>query len=344
LTELLVVSQRLNRLKSVAALIDISKSTLQIDILLALSNRGEMTPAEISLAIGQRRKAVTDALRKLRNKGLVEPASDEGRSPAYRLTEIGAETVRSLISFLDVQAPGPEPGPGMGAKRPGTSLDVHADSSSRSPAVGSWAQEAERDHASGQSPPQSMPPGMLAPAISSFTLASALSQVLFALGTSKGNSLPLPELARIMGLSEQRAESYLEVFMKSEPRLFRRFTDYPWWSKALRRIGINSKPKRLVVYYGLTQDGLQHFYRLPAYSRLRRSRTYKFLSSIVFTSNPKGIVRRLILLLLVGEIFSLFGMVVPIDFRITSFWLAFTILVGSVSLSSLMLYRMIDKF
>ena len=305
MTELLVVSQRLNRLKSVAALIDISKSTLQIDILLALSNRGEMTPAEISLAIGQRRKAVTDALRKLRNKGLVEPASDEGRSPAYRLTELGNECIMTICNFV--------------GKRPPSSLA----------GLRSEPEYARKDCAID---------------LNQLPLASALSQVLFALGTSKGNSLPLPELARIMGLSEQRAESYLEVFMKSEPRLFRRFTDYPWWSKALRRIGINSKPKRLVVYYGLTQDGLQHFYRLPAYSRVRRSRTYKFLSSIVFTSNPKGIVRRLILLLLVGEIFSLFGMVVPIDFRITSFWLAFTILVGSVSLSSLMLYRMIDKF
>ncbi|RWX73296.1 MAG: hypothetical protein Metus_1270 [Candidatus Methanosuratincola subterraneus] len=212
MTELLVVSQRLNRLKSVAALIDISKSTLQIDILLALSNRGEMTPAEISLAIGQRRKAVTDALRKLRNKGLVEPASDEGRSPAYRLTELGNECIMTICNFV--------------GKRPPSSLA----------GLRSEPEYARKDCAID---------------LNQLPLASALSQVLFALGTSKGNSLPLPELARIMGLSEQRAESYLEVFMKSEPRLFRRFTDYPWWSKALRRIGINSKPKRLVVYYGL---------------------------------------------------------------------------------------------
>ncbi len=333
----------INQLKDVDRLIDISKSTLQIDIILALSNRGEMTPAEISLAIGQRRKAVTDALRKLRNKGLVEPTSDEGRSPAYRLTGIGTETVRSLLSFLDVRALGQELGPSMDTRRSGSSIDVRTYSNSGSVATGSSVAEP-RESASEQSLPHPGLPGILAPPISSFTLASALSQVLFALGTSKGNSLPLPELARIMGLSEQRAESYLEVFMKSEPRLFRRFTDYPLWSKALRRIGIDVKPKRLVVHYGLTQDGLQHFYKLPAYNRVRRSKTYRFLSSIVLTSSPKGIVRRLILLLLVGETFSLFGMLVPIDLRITSFWLAFTILVGSVSLSSLMLYRMIDKF
>ncbi|MDI9644451.1 MAG: MarR family winged helix-turn-helix transcriptional regulator, partial [Candidatus Verstraetearchaeota archaeon] len=155
--ETVLLSERLTRLRSVTGLIDISKSTLQLDIILALNSRGELSPAEIASILGQRRKAVTDAMRKLRIKGLVEPASENGKSATYRLTALGGESIKAILGFLEDRG---EPQPSLVYQK---SMEL-----------------------------------------GSFALASALSQLLFTLGTAKGNALPIEELAGVMGLSVQR--------------------------------------------------------------------------------------------------------------------------------------------
>ncbi|MDI9644450.1 MAG: MarR family winged helix-turn-helix transcriptional regulator [Candidatus Verstraetearchaeota archaeon] len=254
---------RLEQLRDVDRLIDISKSTLQLDIILALNSRGELSPAEIASILGQRRKAVTDAMRKLRIKGLVEPASENGKSATYRLSSQGAECISVLYRFVGHE----------GRAKPEAKAD---------PALGSKTAQK----------PDSSVPGVVGN-ISQLPFASALSQLLFTLGTAKGNALPIEELAGVMGLSVQRTESYLEVFMNTEPRLFRKYSDDPSWARLLRKVGIRVKPKQLVTYYGLTQEGLQQFYKLPAYTKLKRSRTYRVLSSLTRSSSPRGILRRL---------------------------------------------------
>ncbi|MBC7120510.1 MAG: winged helix-turn-helix transcriptional regulator [Candidatus Methanosuratus sp.] len=340
MADALPLSNRLARIRNLSGLIDISKSTLQLDIILALNANNELSPAEIASVIGQRRKAVTDALRKLRNKGLVDTTLEGGKSARYVLTDLGIELVKTLLSILEV-SPSDEPGRigetgavGIGQAFSGSEpagLKESSDGRSQSILHGRSFQEAGRTNGP-QNFTRRIEPG-------SFALASALSQLLFALGTAKGNALPLSEIASIMGLSEQRTESYLELFMKSEPRLFRRYTDDPSWVKHLRKLGLKLRTKKRETFYGLTQEGLQYFYKLPSYNRIRRSKSYKMLSTLTRSNSPREIVKKLLLILLISELFSLIGMVVPLDLRITSFWLAFTILLGSVALASALIYR-----
>jgi len=247
-----VLAQGLEQLRSVDRMIDLSKSTLQLDIMLAINNRGEASPAEIASAIGQRRKAVTDALRKLRNKGLVELTNEGSRTSTYILTEDGKNTISTLFSFVGASDLKPAPKSQIGTQLP---------------------------------------------------LAVVLSRVLFALGMSKGNCLSLKSLSDVMGLSQQRTESYLEAFMNWEPKLFRRYMDETAWAKVLRRLGLRGSAKHLEPVYALTQEGMQHFYRLPSYMRLKRSFAYRVLRRITNTPDPRGIFRR------IGFVFLITGMI-----------------------------------
>ncbi|MBC7120509.1 MAG: MarR family transcriptional regulator [Candidatus Methanosuratus sp.] len=253
----------LEQLRKVDGLIDISKSTLQLDIILALNANNELSPAEIASVIGQRRKAVTDALRKLRNKGLVDTTLEGGKSARYVLTDSGAECI-SVINRC------------IGNNGHGKANNIIINQVKKIPSVNA----------------------------TSIQFASALSQLLFALGTAKGNALPLSEIASIMGLSEQRTESYLELFMKSEPRLFRRYTDDPSWVKHLRKLGLKLRTKKRETFYGLTQEGLQYFYKLPSYNRIRRSKSYKMLSTLTRSNSPREIVKKLGFAVLLVSVFS----------------------------------------
>jgi len=273
-------------------MIDLSKSTLQLDILLAINNRGEASPADIASAIGQRRKAVTDALRKLRNKGLVEATSEGSKTSTYRLTENGKECISMLCRFIA----GEKSGHAVGTAKGETQGRQQA-----KPAPPNEGVDVQRKIGT------------------DLPLAAVLSRVLFALGMAKGNCLSLKSLSDIMGLSHQRTESYLEAFMNWEQKLFRRYMDEPGWVKALRRLGLRAGTKRLEPVYALTQEGLQQFYRLPSYMRLKRSLAYRVLSRITATPDPHGIFRR------IGLAFLITGMLLlvfrALDVGISSFML-----------------------
>ena len=65
--------EKLRRIKELDSVIDLSKSSIQLEILLLLgmSESSALTASEIARGLGIRRKAVTDALRKLLRKGLI---------------------------------------------------------------------------------------------------------------------------------------------------------------------------------------------------------------------------------------------------------------------------------
>ncbi len=264
----------LEQLRKVDGLIDISKSTLQLDIILALNANNELSPAEIASVIGQRRKAVTDALRKLRNKGLVDTTLEGGKSARYVLTDSGAECI-SVINRC------------IGNNGHVKANNIIINQVKKIPSVNA----------------------------ASIQFASALSQLLFALGTAKENALPLSEIASIMGLSEQRTESYLELFMKNEPRLFRKYTDDPSWAKHLRKLGLKLRTKKRETFYGLTQEGLQYFYKLPSYNRIRRSKSYKMLSTLTRSNSPREIVKKLGFAVLLVSMFSFVTTFMVLDLR-----------------------------
>lgn len=93
------------RLKRLSEIIDFSRSSNQIRILLFLGSYGEGTSKDIAGVLGESRKSVLDALRKLRIKGLVEESKfrvdyDRGYYKIYRLSKKGRAVYKSLVNVL----------------------------------------------------------------------------------------------------------------------------------------------------------------------------------------------------------------------------------------------------
>ncbi len=315
-----VLSEGMDKLRSIDRLIDISKSTIQIDILLTLS-RGEMTSAEIAKEICQRRKAITDAMRKLRVKGLVDEVTEEGigKSARYALTAAGHGCLNTLLNLTH-----PNSNP-----KAETTQDTHRAVSDPWP--------KDRIPLPGQCPP---PGGTIYTVdASSFPIAAITSELIMVLGSESGNVMSSKRLARTVGLSEQRLESYLEVYLNGTPKLFRQYVDRPGWAKVLSKLGLKSSTRKTETYYGLTSEGLQYYYRLPSYSKLKNSLSYRVLSRLVGTAHPKAMFKRLTLMLCLGGIVSVELLLIPFGYITTSLWLFATVFVGGVTLLDALLYN-----
>ena len=317
-----MLNERINQLRSIDKLVDISKSTIQIDIMLNLS-KGEMTSAEIAKEIGQRRKAITDAMRKLRVKGLVDEVIDEvsGKSSKYKLTPSGKACLESLLEFT---------GSSSGHASLGVERKVEGFANNSIPKESSV----------------SINPPMFSKTLSgssndlnSFPMAAVLSELILILGTAKGNVMTRKDIAKAVGLSEQRTESYLEVYLNGNARLFRKYTESPKFTRLSARLGIPVNSRKTDTVYGLTNEGLQYFYRLPSYARLKQSMVYKLLSKITRTSHPKSIFKRLTMLLCCGGAISVASLLMPFGYIASAIWLFSTLFVGAVTLLDAFMYN-----
>jgi predicted transcriptional regulator len=161
-----------------------------------------------------------------------------------------------------------------------------------------------------------------------FALTNIVSEIVLALGTTKGNAMYLKDLAKMVNLSEQRAESYIKLYLDGEHKLFRKIINEQGYVKDSLKGGIGQKSKNGVMY-GLTNEGLQYFYKMPIYSRLRGSLAYNFLSKITLTSHPRNIYRRLALLTYTGGVAALAAMILPFGFVLTGLWLFLTTIIGT---------------
>ncbi|MEM2128133.1 MAG: MarR family transcriptional regulator [Candidatus Methanomethylicaceae archaeon] len=288
------IMEKINQLRKVDQLVDISKSTLQLDILLSLDRDKEITVSDLVSILGQRRKAITDALRKLRNKGLIEFSPD---GKYYKLTENGIQCIKMLVDFV-------------GCPSSGTELV---------------------DKVRIQMPDRCN--------IEALPSASIASQIIMTMGTSKGYRMTLKEIARSIGLSPQRTQSYLDLYLEKEPRLFKKYADETSLSSLLSKFGI--KLRRYETYYALTQEGLQHFYKLPIYLKLKQSLAYRILSKLTLTTNPRSIFRRLNFLLYGCGLISAISIALQISPIVPWAWAVFSLIVGVVAIADLFLYRSI---
>lgn len=104
--------RKLQNLREMDDIIDFSRATIQLDILIFLSTCNQATIDEMMRNLGYRRKAITDALRKMVNKGLVLKRvyhgkevivlDDMGRKYINTLTEIlNGDSVRDLGDYLN---------------------------------------------------------------------------------------------------------------------------------------------------------------------------------------------------------------------------------------------------
>lgn len=288
-----MILEKLEKLRSVDKLVDISKSSIQFDILLALGER-EMSTAEIARIIDQRRKATTDALRKLKNKGLLNVVSQDGQT-VFGLSDSGTK-------FHGMPSSEPPLRPAYARRERYSLLD---------------AKQSRMDLEKGQG---------------NFAMTAMISEIVLALGTARENAMSLRELAKAVNLSEQRTESYLKLYIDREPKLFRRFVDEPSVAKNTSIVGISLRAKAEPMY-GLTNEGWQYFSKMPVYTRLKGSLAYRFLSKITMTAYPRSIYRRLALLAYAGGVASMALMILPYGFIITGLWLFITTIIGTIMAS-----------
>jgi len=171
---MLSATQMADYLREVTSIVDATKGTLQLEILIHLYERGPQGVDEISKALGRRRKAVTDALRKLRLKEVVMevPGSGESGTAAitYVLTDQGKDHVGHLKGMFESKGAPPPPT----ARREGFRL---------------------------------------VEMIEEVPLLFYTTDAIIALGLAGNKGLPVRELARLFGLSERRAVTYLDLFM-----------------------------------------------------------------------------------------------------------------------------------
>ena len=99
---------RLDLLRRLDSLIDFSKSTIQLQIVLALALNGErLSTSKLARIVGERRKSVLDALRKLEHKGLIKRIDNGGEGEIlYELTDLGRAFTRGLVKLLSGGAEG----------------------------------------------------------------------------------------------------------------------------------------------------------------------------------------------------------------------------------------------
>ncbi len=95
--------------------------------------------------------------------------------------------------------------------------------------------------------------------------AYRIYRALIALGLSGRAHMSLRELSKHMGLSMERAKSYLDAFSASPSRLFRRIT------------------APTGVYYRLDKEGKRILYYSPHYITYKRSKLYSFLANMFKT-------------------------------------------------------------
>ena len=321
MSDYVVLTERINQLRSIDKLVDISKSTIQIDIMLSLMKGGKSS-AEIAREIGQRRKAVTDAMRKLRLKGLVDEVFDEtnGRTSRYMLTTSGLNCLTTLLELT-------------GSERRLHDEDLDENEYPKKASLDTGALLMDVDihanrtaFAAGQSND-----------VSSFLMTSVLSEMILLLGTSRGYVKSRKNIAQAIGLGEQRTESYLDVYLAGTPKLFRKYTEVPRSARILSKFGIKSRKTNTI--YGLTNEGLQYFYRLPSYAKLKQSVVYKLLSKMTGTSHPKSVFKRLTMMLCGAGAVSVLSLLMPWGYLASGMLLFATAFVGAIILLDGLLYN-----
>lgn len=199
------IKQRLELLKELDETIDFAKSVIQLGVVLTLYGVGEgLTIDELSHRLGERRKALLDALRKLELKGVIDKVEVNGNLKVL-LTEKGNAYVKKLESLLAPQS--------------AIKVDSDLDYKTKRALI-----------------------------LNNIVEAHYIYTAITALGKSPTKALSLDKLAREMGLSNERAKSYLDLFCLPPNRIF-------------RRVQIPGKG----TYYKLEEEGLKIFYRTPEY-------------------------------------------------------------------------------
>lgn len=194
-------------LKQLDETIDFAKSVIQLSVVLVLyEHRDGLSLDDLCVKLGERRKALLDALRKLEQKEIVIKKNHENKQVVV-LTEKGISYVEKLLNIL--------------LPRNETTNVQNLDTRSKRTML-----------------------------INNLVESYYIYNAIVALGERKDKTLSLDRLAQAMGLSPERAKSYLDVFCLPPNRIFRR----------IQRPGKGT-------YYKLEDEGLKIYYRTPDFKK-----------------------------------------------------------------------------
>jgi DNA-binding MarR family transcriptional regulator len=270
-------------LKEVTKVVDVTKGTLQLQMIIFLNDKGMQSADQISKELGKRRKAVTDALRKLKLKEVVKETTqsdDKGESAImYELTDSGKEYVDSLKDIFSNKGSASSP----------SSITTNRGTGFR-----------------------------LIELIEEIPLLFNTYDAIIAIGLAGSRGLPASKLARLFGLSEQRAITYLDLFTDARgATLFKK--------KIMNPSNANED-----VRYVLSENGLRTLKLLPLYNSLNASISFKILKTITRADHPRQVYSRSAILLAVGSLLSLADRLLPEPFfwPFTLFWIAFVAFIG----------------
>lgn len=248
--------EKLEILRLIDGKVDFSKATVQFDILLSLAvSDSGLTAHELSQRLRLKYKTISDALRKMVFKGLVEKMGER-----YILTNEGKLLYDSLLSVLGL------------TKQDYLKMKRH-----------------ERDVWS---------------LTHDLVTVNHLYDAILALGLSERYMLDLKTLAKVMGLSVNRAKVYLDLFTQYPFKLLHvvrvsGFTQRVKWVIGRAIPLIKGKDKiHTTLYYMLTERGLKVFNRLPYRVKINRNKfTYKLLLRVFDTLHPRIIIKRISLIM-----------------------------------------------
>ncbi len=289
--------EKLRRIKELDSVIDLSKSSIQLEILLLLgmSESSALTASEIARGLGIRRKAVTDALRKLLRKGLIIKSGGDSNE-TFSLSESGREYLKKLLSILG---------------------------------HGNYLEEPRIKGEKGLE--------RLKYIVDEISTAHYIHEVLLCLAAMRKHEAAIETLAKAVNLSPQRLRTYLDLYTDCpgyELRLFKRVYKPSLLSYLFKILGL--KRNRTKVYYRLTKQGLKILYRLPTYTKMKKNPLLRILLLLTMSCHFKVALRKALLMIYTGTLIAfislLFG---SIGIYIASAWFfIMTLLIAIIILAS----------
>ena len=122
-----------------------------------------------------------------------------------------------------------------------------------------------------------------------------LAKIIIALGSSKKGYLSMKELASVVGLSQERLQSYMEPYMSAtaEVKLFKKVRKpvklEPLY-KVLKSFGI--RVSTVSSYVTLTDEGRLLYYRLPVYVKLKHNFAAKLVVKLFGSYAERLVLKR----------------------------------------------------
>jgi len=278
---------KIEKIREFDSLIDFARSSLQLDIVFQLaSSRKPLSSAEIARALGQRKKPILDALRKLEIKGLVKKSNSRG--DLYELTELGRNAIEDLFAILGV-------------------------SDLKTALRSGYGRVKARDMVKIVIP------------------VNYIHDTLVALGTSRRNELSLSTLSQIIGLSPQRLAMYLDPYAepRSEVRLFKKYRKEAFTQKITNKLFGKTKTQ---VHYRLTSLGMETFYRLSLYSRIKGNPILRLLIKVFGNYSPKLVMKRTAMVnMVLGSIALATLLAMPsLAYMLLALWASYNIVLGTL--------------